>query len=152
MDHDIAQKITRKAVGERVRYVVERRKQVANTLTCTQTSDKVSAHIICEMTDYITSHLGRNAHGTTRLQKGRIKDYKARQGRRVAAVQTTFAHNVDLQRTWLHFRSHFVPGGRVWLSMSRSEKRRIRCAVAQADIHLNTYGDYVGAFAIVKGE
>jgi hypothetical protein len=152
MEHKIALQTTRKAVGERVRYVVERRKQVAQTLTCSTTSDKVSAKIICEMTEYITSHLGRNAYGTSLLQKGRIKDYKARQGRRLAAVQNTFAHNVDVQRAWSHFRAHFVPGGSVWAKQGRVGKRGLRSAVYEADTHLNTYQDYVGAFAILKGE
>ena len=152
MEHNVAKRVAKDAMCERVRYVVERRKSVANVLVSSPTPDSVSARIICEMTDYLTTHLGRNAYGTTRLQKGRIKDYKARQGRRRDATQNTFAHNVDMHRTWLHFRSHFVPGGSVWSSMGRSEKRRIRCAIQQADLHVSTYGDYVGAFEIVKGK
>lgn len=148
----IAKRVVREAMSDRIRYVVDRRKEVAKVATSGTTSDDVASKLISDFEAYVCSHLGRNADGTTLFKTCRIRDHKHRASRRRTATQNTFAHNVDLQRAWTHFRSHFIPGGAVWVKLSRNEKRRIKCAVYQADIHVRTYGDYVGAYAMIRGE
>jgi hypothetical protein len=152
MSDDLLLRVAKKEMYDRVRYVVNRRQKVAQKLTSHHMSDDEVARIICSMSHYVCTHVGRNAPGTTLLKQCRTKDHKHRKGRRVAATQTTFAHNVDLHRAWCAFRAHFVPGGSVWLTMGRSQKQRTRAAVYEADLHVRTYGDYVGAFNIIRGE
>jgi hypothetical protein len=151
MDLDVGQRIARKAFGEQVRHVVDRREAVAKFLTSNTKSVDDAVRLFSEFSVYLTTHLGRNAYGTTRLKKCRTKDHKHRSRKRVDAAIHTFDHNVDLHRAWCGFRAHFVPGGKVWVNMGRSQKRRIHAAIHQADLHVRTYGDYVGAFAMVKG-
>ena len=160
MDYKVAKRRAEEEMCARIRYVMKRREAIANRIHEDTPHDIASAYahlhegnqILSRNLAYMTTHLGRNAYGTTRYKTCKVSDYKHRKGVRRDATQNTFAHNVDLHRAWTHFRSHFVKGGRVWARMSRSEKKDYRSAIHHADLHVRKYGDYVGAFEMIRGK
>lgn len=113
------------------------------------TSDDVRADLLRKHIAYTKRSVGRILPGVPK-PTGRVKDAKNYKAARTAHAKHTFAHTVDLQRTYTHKSAPFRPGGSVWAKCDRVGKRRLRGVVGLAD-KIALKGEITAALELVLG-